>query len=132
MSMTTVLKNKETGKIVSFITEQYMLGLYVAVYTKGVTIPEQTGSTLSEFEYHKTLRQNAMKEKHIEFLKDESSALNSSEVIAKLAKFAEAYAIEHKWNFIKDDRGIGFNTHQLAVLHGLPEWADIQATLSWL
>lgn len=48
--MRTVIKNKEFGNI-EIITQQYQLGLYVAIY-KNKRLINQFGSNLKEAAYH--------------------------------------------------------------------------------
>lgn len=56
--MTTIFKDK-TGKTIQFITQQYEVGLYLAIYTEGNSIPEQTGLDCNnEADFHKELKEN--------------------------------------------------------------------------
>ena len=57
--MRTVIKDKELGNI-EIITQQYELGLYVAVY-KDKRLIDQFGSTLKETVYHRILRIRTIK-----------------------------------------------------------------------
>ena len=57
--MRTVIKNKELGNI-EIITQQYGLGLYVAIY-KNKRLINQFGSNLKEAEYHRKVRIRAIK-----------------------------------------------------------------------
>lgn len=67
--MITVFKDK--GKIVKITTQQYSVGLYVAIYTEGNSHPVQFGSTLTEEKYHLELR----KKLKGNYLKRESTAI---------------------------------------------------------
>ena len=49
--MITVINNKELGKI-EIVTQQYQLGLYVAIY-KNKRLINQFGSNLKEVAYHR-------------------------------------------------------------------------------
>ena len=57
--MRTVIKNKELGNI-EIITQQYELGLYVAIY-KNKELINQFGSNLKEAAYHRKVRIRAIK-----------------------------------------------------------------------
>lgn len=57
--MRTVIKNKELGNI-EIITQQYRLGLYVAIY-KNKRLINQFGSNLKEVAYHRKVRIRAIK-----------------------------------------------------------------------
>lgn len=57
--MRTVIKNKEFGNI-EIITQQYGLGLYVAIY-KNKRLINQFGSDLKEAAYHRKVRIRAIK-----------------------------------------------------------------------
>lgn len=57
--MRTVIKDKELGNI-EIITQQYELGLYVAVY-KDKRLIDQFGSNLKETVYHRILRIRTIK-----------------------------------------------------------------------
>lgn len=57
--MITVIKNKELGNI-EIITQQYGLGLYVAIY-KNKRLINQFGSNLKEVAYHRKVRIRAIK-----------------------------------------------------------------------
>ena len=57
--MRTVIKNKELGNI-EIITQQYGLGLYVAIY-KNKRLINQYGSNLKEAAYHRKVRIRAIK-----------------------------------------------------------------------
>ncbi len=57
--MVTAFTRKKDSKKVLFVTQQYQVGLYLAIYTEGQSIPEQTGiDTDNEPEFHRDLRQN--------------------------------------------------------------------------
>lgn len=57
--MKTVIKNKELGNI-KIITQQYQLGLYIAIY-KNKRLINQYASNLKEAEYHRKVRIRAIK-----------------------------------------------------------------------
>lgn len=57
--MRTVIKDKELGNI-EIITQQYQLGLYVAIY-KNKRLINQFGSNLKEVAYHRKVRIRAIK-----------------------------------------------------------------------
>lgn len=57
--MRTVIKDKELGNI-EIITQQYELGLYVAIY-KNKRLINQYGSNLKEAAYHRKVRIRAIK-----------------------------------------------------------------------
>lgn len=57
--MRTVIKNKELGNI-EIITQQYQLGLYVAIY-KNKRLINQFGSNLKEAAYHRKVRIRVIK-----------------------------------------------------------------------
>jgi hypothetical protein len=57
--MRTVIKDKELGNI-EIITQQYELGLYVAIY-KNERLINQFGSNLKEAAYHRKVRIRAIK-----------------------------------------------------------------------
>lgn len=57
--MRTVIKDKELGNI-EIITQQYELGLYVAIY-KNKRLINQFGSNLKEVAYHRKVRIKAIK-----------------------------------------------------------------------
>lgn len=68
--MVTVLLHKD--KKVTIITQQYEVGLYVAVYEEGNQIPvHQGGSLKKEVTYHKEIR----KKNKEEFLPKESTEI---------------------------------------------------------
>lgn len=57
--MITVINNKELGKI-EIVTQQYQLGLYIAIY-KNKRLINQFGSNLKEVAYHRKVRIRAIK-----------------------------------------------------------------------
>lgn len=57
--MITIINDKELGKIEIF-TQQYQLGLYVAIY-KNKRLINQFGSNLKEVAYHRKVRIRAIK-----------------------------------------------------------------------
>lgn len=57
--MITVINDKELGKI-EIVTQQYQLGLYVAIY-KNKRLINQFGSNLKEVAYHRKVRIKAIK-----------------------------------------------------------------------
>lgn len=57
--MITIINDKELGKIKIF-TQQYQLGLYVAIY-KNKRLINQFGSNLKEVAYHRKVRIRAIK-----------------------------------------------------------------------
>lgn len=58
--MRTVIKDKELGKV-EIVTQQYQVGLYVAIY-KNKRLINQFGSNLKEVAYHRKVRIRAIKE----------------------------------------------------------------------
>lgn len=52
--MITIINDKELGKI-GIVTQQYQLGLYVAIY-KNKRLINQFGSNLKEVAYHRKVR----------------------------------------------------------------------------
>lgn len=57
--MITIINDKELGKI-EIATQQYQLGLYVAIY-KNKRLINQFGSNLKEVAYHRKVRIRAIK-----------------------------------------------------------------------
>lgn len=57
--MITIINDKEFGKI-KIVTQQYQLGLYVAIY-KNKRLVNQFGSNLKEVAYHRKARIRAIK-----------------------------------------------------------------------
>lgn len=57
--MITIINDKELGKI-GIVTQQYQLGLYVAIY-KNKRLINQFGSNLKEVAYHRKVRIRAIK-----------------------------------------------------------------------
>lgn len=53
--MTTVVLGKK-GDRITVITQQYLCGLYVALYKEGTKIPTQLSIDMKEKEYHKMVR----------------------------------------------------------------------------
>lgn len=127
MSMTTTLKDKKSGKIVSFVTQQYVVGLYVALYTEGNSIPLQGSSRMKEIVYHKGLRKN-----HPDFIKDESDPLNRDEVRKMQIEFANQYARKRGWpihtdgNFYRD-----LTQRQLKSITKHPEYKACLNNYKW-
>jgi len=68
MSMITVIPAPD-GKN-KFITQQYEMGLYIAVYQEGSTMPIQTSSSMKEKAFHKKLRKQCP-----DFILEESSVI---------------------------------------------------------
>jgi len=73
MSKTTTLIIKK--KKVSFLTQQYVTGLYFALYTDGIQVPQQGVSDLKEDDFHRSLRESAKKNKD-KFVLEEPTVLN--------------------------------------------------------
>jgi hypothetical protein len=74
--MVTVVKNSK-GKIERFITQQYEVGLYVAVYKERDPIPDQFGVKIDEKEFHLKLRETiAKKRKKFTIIMEESTIIN--------------------------------------------------------
>ncbi len=71
--MVTTWIDPDTKDKYKFITQQYEVGLYVAIY-KNSLIDNQFGIDDTEAEFHKSLRENMEKE-NIEMLAEESSIL---------------------------------------------------------
>lgn len=57
--MITIINDKELGKI-EIVTQQYQIGLYVAIY-KNKRLINQFGSNLKEVAYHRKVRIRAIK-----------------------------------------------------------------------
>lgn len=57
--MITVINDKELGKV-EIVTQQYQVGLYVAIY-KNKRLINQYGSNLKEAAYHRKVRIRAIK-----------------------------------------------------------------------
>lgn len=57
--MITIINDKELGKI-EIVTQQYQVGLYVAIY-KNKRLINQFGSNLKEVAYHRKVRIRAIK-----------------------------------------------------------------------
>ncbi len=66
--MQTIIPTKD-GKD-TIITQQYISGLYVAIYKEGNAIPIQISSKLKEKAFHKKLRKN-----NLNFIQAESSII---------------------------------------------------------
>ena len=132
MSMTTTLKDKQSGKILSFTTQQYEVGLYLAIYTKGEAIPQQTGLNIDEIKFHKKLRKDNPK-----FIKDESDPLNRKEVLAEKMVFVKQYCTKKKWPMIETPRGVMLSENgkisdrRAKVVRSQPEWAACDTKLEW-
>lgn len=58
--MITIINYKELGKV-EIVTQQYQVGLYVAIY-KNKRLISQFGSNLKEAAYHREVRIRAIKE----------------------------------------------------------------------
>lgn len=61
-----------------FITQQYVVGLYVAIYEadknfKTIGMPQQGSSTKQESKFHQDLRKEALKEGH--FVQEHSTTI---------------------------------------------------------
>jgi hypothetical protein len=80
--MVTVIMCKD-GKKRTVITQQYVCGLYVAIYKEGVAIPDQLTSKYKEVDFHRRLRK-----KIPDFLKEESSEIPDKTVVI-FRKFPE-------------------------------------------
>jgi len=130
MSMTTTFKVKKTGKTLSIITQQYECGLYVAVYTKGQQIPEQSGSTMKQDVFHRKLR-GTIKEAGDKFLKDESDALNQEEVMKAKMDFVKQYCAKKGWPLNESPKGYTLSGRRINVLRSRPEWVACEAKLEW-
>lgn len=57
--MITVINDKKLGKV-EIVTQQYQIGLYVAIY-KNERLINQFGSNLKEVAYHREVRIRAIK-----------------------------------------------------------------------
>ena len=73
MGKQTVINIKDHSKF-TIITQQYEVGLYVAIYKEGVSMPDQCTSTLKEETYHRKLRKN-----YPDYIKEESSEIPEKE-----------------------------------------------------
>jgi len=103
MSTTTAFKTQDykgNTKFLRFVTEQYITGLYVAIYTEGEPIPQQTGSDMKEVDFHRDLRKNIKKEGDV-FLKEHSDPINLHEVNEERTEFAKAYCRRKGWKLSK-------------------------------
>jgi len=59
--MQTVIHNKKEGSI-KFISQQYEIGSYVAVYHEGKSMPDQmTFGNVTEEQFHKDMRSSLKK-----------------------------------------------------------------------
>lgn len=74
MGMSTKLVND--GKTITIITQQYVTGLYVAIYEKGNPIPTQASSQKEEVAYHRWLRK-----KYPGYIKESSSIIPEKTVV---------------------------------------------------
>lgn len=75
MSMVTTIKVKKTGKKDKFLTQQYVCGLYVAIYHEGDPLPEQLGHKEdNEKKFHEQLRE-AIDKKKATLITEESTVL---------------------------------------------------------
>jgi len=59
--MLTTIVTKDKKHTFKIITEQYEVGLYIAMYFDDKSMPNQGASQLSEEEYHKKMRKKAEK-----------------------------------------------------------------------
>ena len=73
MPMTTVIKT-DKGKL-KFITQQYVTGLYVALYKEGCSMPDQLSSHLTEEDFHKKMREQIGKKNNHTFVEEESTTI---------------------------------------------------------
>jgi hypothetical protein len=90
MSMISTFLVKKTGTKDKFITQQYEVGLYIAIYHGGDPIPSQTTSDVPEKEFHKKLREGYNK-RAAAFLPEESSSLEDiDEQIANITSEVDA------------------------------------------
>ena len=74
--MQTVFMGKEDGKKRKVITQQYISGLYIAIYEENKPIPVQTTSTMREVDYHRGLRK-----KIPDYIRLESSEIPDKTVV---------------------------------------------------
>ena len=51
-----ITHGKLNGKETRVITQKYIVGLYVAVYTKGEAVPDQFGVDVAEDSFHRDIR----------------------------------------------------------------------------
>jgi beta-glucosidase-like glycosyl hydrolase len=103
MSTTTAFKTQDykgKPKVLRFMTQQYVTGLYVAIYTEGEPTPQQTGSDMKEVDFHRDLRKKIKKEGDV-FLKEQSDPLNLHEVNEERIAFAKAYCKRKGWKLSK-------------------------------
>jgi hypothetical protein len=131
--MTTVIKIKKTSKIVRFITQQYITGLYVAVYTDGHRLPDQSVSKMEQVKFHRKLRKDIAKHKDI-FLKNESDPLNAKEVLDLQNQFALAYCEKKGWPCKNDKDELSFrglSKRRINILKALPEVTAARDRLRW-
>lgn len=130
MSLTTTLTVK--GKKQIFVTEQYELGLYVAIYKEGNSIPVQGCLDVKEVNFHQDLRAQA-KEMKDTFIKEESDPLNRSEVRQAQTEFAVAYCKRKGWK-LSDTPSRTFehlSKQQVRAITTRPGFKDLQKNLVW-
>lgn len=130
--MTTAFKVKGKGKMISFVTQQYTLGLYVAIYTEGDPIPQQTGSEAKELDFHRNLRKT-IKESGDTFIKEESDPLNRSECIQAQNEFVMDYCKRKGWPLSKTPhRGLELlSKRQVQAIKARPELKALANNLVW-
>lgn len=131
MSTTTAFKVKGNPKMVRFVTQQYVTGLYVAIYTEGDPLPVQSGSDLKEVDFHRELRKKIAAAGDT-FLKEESDALNRVEVIKAQVKFAVDYCKRKGWPLGPDTNPFGkLGKRRLLAIRNRPEFKVIENNLVW-
>lgn len=101
--MQTVFVGKEDGKKRTVITQQYISGTYVAVYTERISIPFQFGTKRKEKDFHRRFRKMQP-----DFLKEESSIIPEETVVIFrkfktgekeiIAIFPEVQANDNQWD----------------------------------
>lgn len=131
MSMTTTIKTKAGPKL-RFVTEQYVVGLYLAVYKEGESIPEQTYLNVEQVKFHKDIRAAVPGNRDV-VIKDESDPLNAKEVRDDQITFAGEYCLEHGWPLDEDgpDWFSLLTPEQVTEIRTQPEWEACKAKLVW-
>jgi len=76
MGMQTVFIEKGDGKKRNIITQQYVSGLYVAIYKEGSAIPIQLASKQKETAFHRRLRK-----KIPDYIKEDSTKIPDKTVV---------------------------------------------------
>lgn len=131
MSMTTTIYCKERKQTLSFVTQQYEVGLYVALYVKGQSIPSQTTSDLNEVEFHKQVRKEAKKNGDT-FKKSLSDPLNYADVRNAQVEFAIGYCNKRGWPLSNNtDKFELLSKRQIKSIQSRPGFEKCKKLLKW-